>query len=97
MQPAGVPWAIIGPLATLIGALIGIGVGWGSMKSIVTSLKAELVDFKGIASDMKDEVTALKVNGSHTSRAIDDLQDRVNELEKDVAGLKAKSPNRSRK
>jgi archaellum component FlaC len=94
MQSGGIPWAIIGPLATLIGALIGIGVGWGSMKSIVTSLKAELVDFKSIASEMKDEVTSLKVNSTHSSKAIEDLQDRMRELERDVATLKAKQPNR---
>lgn len=94
MQTAGVPWHVIGPLATLIGALIGIGVGWGSMKSIVTSLKAELVDFKSIAAEMKDEVTSLKVNGTHASKAIEDLEDRMRELERDVATLKAKQPNR---
>lgn len=96
MEPAGIPWSVVGPIATLVGALLGIGVGWGAMKSIVASLKLEVINIKVIATEMKEEVVTLKADGVHIARSIGDLSNRVNELEKDVSALKAKQPNRKR-
>lgn len=96
MDSSGVPWSVIGPLATLIGAVIGIGVGWGSMKSIVASLKVEVVAFKTIAESVTAKVIALETNETHSRKSIDNLTSRVGDLEVEVAALKAKSP-RNRK
>jgi hypothetical protein len=93
----GVPWSIIGPLATLVGALIGIGVGWGSMKSIVASLKVEVVNFREIASQITQKVTTLETHNAHSQRSIEDLTRRVGELEIDVSALKAASPRSRRR
>lgn len=93
----GIPWSIVGPIATLIGALIGIGVGWGSMKSIVASLKAEVVNFKEIAQAITTKVATLEANTTHAHKTIETLAVRVMNLEIDMSALKAKSPrNRAR-
>lgn len=96
---SSIDWGVVGPIATLVGALLGIGVGWGSMKLMVASLKVEVGEFKAMATEMKTKVTTLEVNEQNNTKTIETLVERVNAqdqrvngLERDVAVLKAKQP-----
>lgn len=89
-----IPWSALSVIVTLLGALIGIAIGWGAMRSVVNSLKNEVMAFKAIATEVKEEVATLKADGKHAAKSIESLTERVNELEKDVSALKAKQSNR---
>lgn len=91
MDTSGIPWPIVGPIATLVGILIGIGVGWGSMKAMVSALKLEVVNFKNLAQEVSTKVVTLEANAVHAARTLENLSQRVNELEVDVSAIKAKA------
>lgn len=96
MIDAGIPWSVIGPIATLVGALIGIGVGWGAMRSMVASLKTEVINFKEIAEEIRGKVVALETHNGHNQSTIHELVRRVGDLEIDVSALKVKLPRTRR-
>jgi hypothetical protein len=82
-------WPVIGTVATVVGLLIGIGVGWGTMRSLVASLKGEVAKLQGVVT----QVTTHDADLQHLKPIVADLVVRMVRNEVDIATLKALSKN----
>jgi hypothetical protein len=80
-----ITWAILGPALTLAGILVGLGVGWGIMKSAVARLELATGKLEGIAT----AVTILQTQRTVDAANLADLLHRVHALELDLARLTA--------
>lgn len=85
MQPS--IWAIIGPVMTIIGAVIGAGVGWGAMRTAVADLKIEVSKLSALSS----AVVGLELQTAHMAGDIAALQGQMHQVQLDVARLQERS------
>lgn len=74
-------WAILGPILTAAGILVGLGVGWGVMKSAVKDLKESVAKLDAIST----AVTVLQTQQVRGSVDVADLLQRVHSIELTLA------------
>ena len=86
----------IGAIATVVGLIIGIGIGWGSIRIMVSSLKKDVEEISAMLAKIQQSVTTLESNEEYTKASISDLSRRMNTAEVEIAGLKARPAPRRR-
>lgn len=74
---------VLGIIITIVGALLGAAVGWGSMRAGLSDLKDSVGELKGVSSD----VSVLKADSPKVWAVLDDHGKRIGKLEVNVASL----------
>jgi outer membrane murein-binding lipoprotein Lpp len=76
-------WAVIGPIMAILGAVVGVAVGWGAMRVIIADLKVEV----GKLSALSSAVVGLELRTAHMAEDIATLQSDVQIAKLDIARL----------
>jgi uncharacterized membrane protein AbrB (regulator of aidB expression) len=84
-----ISWPIVGVITSVVGALVGIGAGWGVMRSVTQRLTQQWDKFSGAFTELMALVTTLKADHSHVANQVNDIANRLRTAEIEIATLKA--------
>lgn len=74
---------------TLLGAIIGIAVAWGTLRANVSALKDELCSLRQTMPRLLEELAGLKTTVASCAAEAERMRDRLYELSDEVAKLNA--------